>query len=158
MSTIQENLQTIADSTAAIKQAIIDKGGTVGDITTWADAISGISGGGGESENNITLSGTISRTNRRAQISGTLYPLPDNCIRGYLVAISHNGSVIVTASTYVNPSDPTISFSLNFDEIVDPKTSIVLVFMYALEGDVFGTFRVKLVDVFDQSGSGSSDN
>lgn len=46
MSTIQENLQTIADSTAAIKQAIIDKGGTIeGDITTWADAISGLSGG-----------------------------------------------------------------------------------------------------------------
>ena len=40
MATIQENLQTIADSTSAIKQAIIDKGGDVtGDITTWADAI-----------------------------------------------------------------------------------------------------------------------
>ena len=47
MATISENLQTIADSTAAIKQAIIDKGGTIGDITTWADAISGLSGGGG---------------------------------------------------------------------------------------------------------------
>lgn len=48
MSTIQENLQTIADSTAAIKQAIIDKGGTInGDITTWASAISGIDTGGG---------------------------------------------------------------------------------------------------------------
>ena len=47
MATIAENLQTIADSTSAIKQAIIDKGGTIsGDITTWADAISGISGGG----------------------------------------------------------------------------------------------------------------
>lgn len=47
MATIAENLQTIADSTSAIKQAIIDKGGTInGDITTWADAINGISGGG----------------------------------------------------------------------------------------------------------------
>ena len=47
MSTISENLQIIADSTSAIKQAIIDKGGEIsGDITTWADAISGISGGG----------------------------------------------------------------------------------------------------------------
>ena len=45
MATISENLQTIVDSTSAIKQAIIDKGGTIeGDITTWADAISGISG------------------------------------------------------------------------------------------------------------------
>lgn len=48
MATIQENLQIIADGTSAIKQAIIDKGGTIsGDITTWADAISGLSGGGG---------------------------------------------------------------------------------------------------------------
>lgn len=48
MATISENLQILKDSTDAIKQAIIDKGGTIsGDITTWSDAISGISGGGG---------------------------------------------------------------------------------------------------------------
>lgn len=47
MATISENLQIIKDSTDAIKQAIIDKGGTIeGDITTWASAISEISGGG----------------------------------------------------------------------------------------------------------------
>ena len=47
MSTISENLQIIKGSTDAIKQAIIDKGGTIsGDITTWADAISGIETGG----------------------------------------------------------------------------------------------------------------
>lgn len=46
MATISENLQILKDSTDAIKQAIIDKGGEIsGDITTWADAISGISGG-----------------------------------------------------------------------------------------------------------------
>lgn len=46
MATISENLQIIKNSTDAIKQAIIDKGGTIeGDITTWASAISGISGG-----------------------------------------------------------------------------------------------------------------
>lgn len=49
MATIAENLQTIKDSTDAIKQAIIDKGGTIeGDITTWASAINGISGGGSD--------------------------------------------------------------------------------------------------------------
>lgn len=48
MATISENLQIIKNSTDAIKQAIIDKGGTIsGDITTWADVISGLSGGGG---------------------------------------------------------------------------------------------------------------
>ena len=51
MATIAENLQTIADSTNAIKQAIIDKGGNItGDITTWASAINGISGGSGGEE------------------------------------------------------------------------------------------------------------
>lgn len=45
MATVAENLQTIKDSIDAIKQSIIDKGGTIsGDITTWSDAISGISG------------------------------------------------------------------------------------------------------------------
>ena len=38
MSTISENLQIIADSTAAIKQAIIDKGG---DVTGGAAVQSG---------------------------------------------------------------------------------------------------------------------
>jgi hypothetical protein len=50
MATIAENLQTIKDSTAAIKQSIINKGGEIrGNITTWASAIDGIeTGGGGE--------------------------------------------------------------------------------------------------------------
>lgn len=48
MATISENLQILKDSTDAIKQAIIDKGGTIsGDITTWADAIGNIQTGGG---------------------------------------------------------------------------------------------------------------
>lgn len=48
MATIAENLQTIKDSTDAIKQAIIDKGGTVeGDISTWAESIGNIISGGG---------------------------------------------------------------------------------------------------------------
>lgn len=46
MATIAENLQILKDSSDAIKQAIIDKGGAIsGDISTWANAISGISGG-----------------------------------------------------------------------------------------------------------------
>ena len=50
MATISENLQILKDSTDAIKQAIIDKGGTIeGDISTWADAISAIQAGGSSS-------------------------------------------------------------------------------------------------------------
>jgi hypothetical protein len=49
MATIAENLQTIKDSTAAIKQSIINKGGEIsGNITTWASAIDGIETGGSE--------------------------------------------------------------------------------------------------------------
>jgi hypothetical protein len=48
MATIAENLQTIKDSTAAIKQSIINKGGEIsGNITTWASAIDAIETGGG---------------------------------------------------------------------------------------------------------------
>ena len=47
MATIAENLQTIKSSTTAIKNAIINKGGSInGDITTWASAIDGIQTGG----------------------------------------------------------------------------------------------------------------
>lgn len=63
MATISENIQTIKTSTTAIKQAIIDKGGKIsGDITTWADAINAIEGGG------ITLLGGIKNKLNGAQI------------------------------------------------------------------------------------------
>jgi hypothetical protein len=63
MATISENLQILKDSTAAIKQAIIDKGGDVtGDITTWADAISGISGGAYSEVNHGTSDTTFELT------------------------------------------------------------------------------------------------
>lgn len=60
MSTITENLQTIKNSKLAMKQAIIDKGGTInGDITTWANSISNIpsggSGGTSLSKNDVTF-------------------------------------------------------------------------------------------------------
>ena len=47
MATISKNLQTIINSTMAIKQAIIDKGGEVGDLTTYATAITNLTSGGG---------------------------------------------------------------------------------------------------------------
>lgn len=49
MATIAENLKTIKDSTTAIKQAIIDKGGTIeGNLTTYASAIANLPSGGGD--------------------------------------------------------------------------------------------------------------
>ena len=60
MATISENLQIIKYNTMAIKQAIIDKGGEVGDLTTYATAITNLpSGGGGSStsssKNDVTF-------------------------------------------------------------------------------------------------------
>jgi hypothetical protein len=50
MATISENLQTIQSSMSAIKQAISDRGGDVsGDITTWANTIETMEGGGSSS-------------------------------------------------------------------------------------------------------------
>lgn len=49
MATISENLKTIKDSTTAIKQAILDKGGTIeGNLTTYASAIANLPSGGGD--------------------------------------------------------------------------------------------------------------
>lgn len=60
MATITENLQTIKNSTSAIKQAILDKGGEVGDLTTYADAITNLPSGEADSnptaeKNNVTF-------------------------------------------------------------------------------------------------------
>lgn len=49
MATISENLKTIKDSTTAIKQAILEKGGTIeGNLTTYASAIANLPSGGGD--------------------------------------------------------------------------------------------------------------
>ena len=42
MTTAAEKLQTIVDCKSAIKRAIINKGGQVGDLTTYADAIANL--------------------------------------------------------------------------------------------------------------------
>jgi hypothetical protein len=69
MATISENLQTIKYSTDAIKQAIIDKGGTIeGNITTWASAISGISSGGGS--DNLKILNFSNNNETRVYIDG----------------------------------------------------------------------------------------
>lgn len=79
MKTITENLQIIKDATVDIKRAIIDKGGNVsGDISTWASAISGLSGGGGNSsDEEITFTGTCSYTSSTVTIAGYLNKVPD---------------------------------------------------------------------------------
>lgn len=90
MATISENLQTIKNSTDAIKRAIIDKGGIIGgDITTWASAISGIDGGGGSSsDEEYIFTGTISYNTTAVTITGSLNKIPNvEPGRNYLLAL-----------------------------------------------------------------------
>jgi hypothetical protein len=58
MATIADNLQTIKDSTEAIRQAIISKGGTIsGGLTTYADAIRNITDGETSQEPDMPIIG-----------------------------------------------------------------------------------------------------
>ena len=123
MSTIQENLQTIADSTAAIKQAIIDKGGEItGDITTWANAINGISGGessGGSTP--IILRGSRSASMTVITYEGTLHNLQelDDSVSCNLVATYFSMGTLHNGHTSFKPAEGLgISVSVDIDEPV----------------------------------------
>ena len=124
MATISENLQIIADSTAAIKQAIIDKGGEIsGDITTWADAISGISGGGDLDLITFYLSSTnISRTCPRgmtwAEYVGSVFNTKDT-YHGSIQIDSTNGTVRCSGGQIMNPDTGDYSYSY---ETIYPQT------------------------------------
>lgn len=127
MATIAENLQIIKDSTDAIKQAIIDKGGNVsGDITTWASAISGISGGGSSSNKIFSGSGEINMLNY--DISGSLdSPFDEN---GYVVAVGLYGNSILASksSLMIANTDVKIVLSLNVDEPFNINIPFILFF------------------------------
>lgn len=123
MATISENLQTIKNSTDAIKQAIIDKGGTIeGDITTWADAINGISGGG--SEGGAGSVGEFENTFRGSAETNMLYydiygeldkPFEEN---GKVIAIGKYNNQYITGTSsllYAN-MDTSIDLSISPDE------------------------------------------
>ena len=162
MSTIQENLQTIADSTAAIKQAIIDKGGNIeGDITTWASAISGIETGGGSGNSGITEEEIVFRGTKSSQatsvnIVGTLYA-PENINRGYLVIMDYY-MMLRTSYQHINSSITSINMSINYDEPLALNVSIdpILILMYSLPGDTYGKWRAKIVPFVSESGGSSN--
>lgn len=101
MATISENLQTIKSSTDAIKQAIIDKGGTIeGDITTWANAISGISGGGSSSGEEITFTGTVTYNTSKIILTGLLSSKPE--LSPIYLVLVYLGTEAVVSKTYVS--------------------------------------------------------
>ena len=118
MATISENLQTIKSSTDAIKQAIIDKGGTIsGDITTWASAISGIESGGGSTEEEITFTGTLTWNLMRCTITGDLSSRPSEATVASLCAAFRNSSgACPVADVSISVSIKNISLTCNFGE------------------------------------------
>lgn len=115
MATISENLQTIIDSTSAIKQAIIDKGGEIsGDISTWADAISAIQTGGGSSESEYTFTGTLTPSMTEIVVNGSLNKVPDTG-RNYLLALGWFSGGLCYGSNYIINNGP-FTLTVDFDE------------------------------------------
>jgi hypothetical protein len=154
MATISENLQILKDSTDAIKQAIIDKGGDVsGDITTWANVISGLSGGGsGESAEEIVFRGGKYTQATSVSYTGVLYA-PNDIIRGYLVMMDYY-MILRTSFCYIDGSSTDINLSINYDEPLGGTETPILLLMYSLPGDTYGQWRSQIVKIIDD-GSGN---
>ena len=116
MATISENLQTIKNSTDAIKQAIIDKGGEIsGNITTWADAIGGIEVGGGSSSTEITFTGDMSKVGDEPvtfTISGYISTTLD-LVSPFLVAIFITPTLPSIARSFIPDITEYLTLSLN---------------------------------------------
>ena len=133
MATISENLQTIADSTSAIKQAIIDKGGDItGDITTWASAIEGISGGGGNSEENInnvyvSLSSSYANISPPGSAKKTIFisfEKPVDTKVGVYIQ-SHDGANFNSNSLKINAGESEGSVEVDLDYSLTFAVSII---------------------------------
>ena len=154
MATISENLQILKDSTDAIKQAIIDKGGTInGDITTWASAINGISGGGSSSDEEITFTGTLTWSLMNCTITGDLSSRPEGVITASLVMVFRNSAGVVMNDVSISMNINNISLSCSYDEPPMPNVNIIpaLFIVYELN------YETKIVPVkFNVTGIGDS--
>lgn len=130
MATISENLQILKNSTDAIKQAIIDKGGEIsGDITTWANVISGLSGGGSNKEE-ITFTGTMTWNMMNCTVSGNLSSRPGDMIAGSLVMVFRNSSDVVMNDTTISINIKNISITCSYNEPVPGNVIPALYIVY----------------------------
>lgn len=112
MATIAENIQTIATATADIKDAILEKGGTItGDITTYGDAIRGIDAIGrrvtylrrkGQGYINTGINGANSNLTIRAQFSFNQFPSGYwNVVYAYVDEDTNATRILVSKSSAV---------------------------------------------------------
>ena len=150
MSTISENLQTIKSSTDAIKQAIIDKGGTIsGDITTWADAISGIETGGGGSSEEYVFTGSISYNMTEITLTGRLSNIPE--LSPIFLVLVYLGTEVMASKRFVSDINA-LTASIDTGEPLIGNEIPGICLMHQATGKIFP------VTFIQQSGSGGSPN
>lgn len=142
MATISENLQIIKNSTDAIKQAIIDKGGTIeGDITTWADAISGISGGGSSSGEEITFTGSMDLEPGGLYIHGVLSTSFSTYKRIWAFAY---GDQAIFSNTVIRGGDVNVSLGLAGSGPMDLDPYLVTMFLTDVDGANAKLIKINL--------------
>ena len=145
MATISENLQILKNSTDAIKQAIINKGGTInGDITTWASAISNIQSNNTEEE--ITFTGTLESIWGMQSVAGNLNKLPDDCLGTYCVYIIVHHTT--SGFNYPYPKEynaPNLYISEDFSYNSGELEDIVIIAIILTWQDSSGVWKSTLV-------------
>lgn len=116
MKTIAENLRILKDSTDAIKQAIIDNGGTVtGGLSSYADAINAL----------FLITFTIDNVEYKAKKDMTWedWVNSEYNIDGYIINSVNNG--IYTGSSYFicheDATDGYVSSKVLADEVITNK-------------------------------------
>ena len=151
--TIQENLQTIADSTAAIKQAIIDKGGDAsGDISTWAVAINEISGGGSGGNDDITFTGICSYEMMDIVLTGNLNKLPTFATGNgvmHICAIYKTSGGLITDNAYIrngNLGPYTLRIDCGEPIMGTEQPGLFIIEMYTDYGTKFVVHAVKFIN------------
>ena len=142
MATISENLQIIKDSTDAIKQAIIDKGGTInGDITTWASAIGGLSSGGNSSEEEITFTGTIDTSTMEIIIDGTLSKSFSNTKRVWVITYTDDA---VASTTLLSMGENNVSLRVSAISPTPINSSDISLLLTDLSGGNAKIIKINL--------------
>ena len=134
MATISENLQKLKNSTDDIRQAILNKGGNItGDISTWAEAIEGISGGNGSEE--VTFTGSITVGNATTfKIYGIL---TGSYEYHYFCAIYRSTGGEIISSRFLEDDNDNTIISLTLD-VGEPLlgNEIPLFFIYKIGGKI----------------------
>lgn len=158
MTTICEKLQILKNSTDAIKQAIIDKGGTIeGDIATWANVISGLSGGGSTSEEEIIFRGTLTTNMTKIIIRGTLDSKPQHDYALYFCALGFNMGGIVSKSQSITITN-VIDITLDINEPAMDSNNTNFIIIGSNYNGRCPVWKVKFIENTSQGGmSGGSD-